>query len=88
MRIGRLVSGLLAGSIDGDGGPFLFGAFSAADAMYAPVTSRFRTYGVRLADFGDDGTADSYCETIFSLDPFKEWSESGRAEMEERGTAY
>ena len=28
----------------GDGGPFLFGAFSAADAMYAPVASRFRTY--------------------------------------------
>jgi glutathione S-transferase len=32
----------------GRGGPFLFGAWCAADAMYAPVVSRFRTYGVQL----------------------------------------
>ena len=31
----------------GAGGPFLFGAFGAADAMYAPVVSRFHTYGGR-----------------------------------------
>jgi glutathione S-transferase len=43
----------------GTGGPFLFGAFSNADAMYAPVATRFRTYGVDLARFGDDGTAAS-----------------------------
>jgi glutathione S-transferase len=30
----------------GSGGPWLFGAFSVADAMYAPVASRFATYGV------------------------------------------
>src|SRR5205085_3088367 len=30
------------------GGPFLFGAFSIADAMFAPVTTRFRTYGITL----------------------------------------
>ena len=70
----------------GSDGPFLFGAFCAADAMYAPVASRFRTYGVSLADFGDDRTAVAYCEAIFALGPFKEWSESGRVEMEERGT--
>lgn len=69
-------------------GDFLFGAFSAADAMYAPVTSRFRTYGVDLAAFGDDGTAAAYCQTILSLDRISEWSESGRKQMEERGTAY
>lgn len=33
-------------SLDLSGGPFLFGAFSAADAMYAPVVSRFTTYGL------------------------------------------
>lgn len=72
----------------GTGGDFLFGDFSAADAMYAPVTSRFRTYGVDLADFGDDGTCAAYCETILSLPPVTEWMEGGRAQMEERGTAY
>ena len=39
----------------GKGGPFLFGAFTNADAMYAPVATRFRTYGVDLSRFGDDG---------------------------------
>ncbi|HUQ52334.1 MAG TPA: glutathione S-transferase family protein [Gammaproteobacteria bacterium] len=33
----------------GSGGEFLFGAWSAADALYAPVVSRFRTYGVELS---------------------------------------
>ena len=41
----------------GEDGPFLFGAFSNADAMYAPVATRFRTYGVDLNRYGDDGTA-------------------------------
>lgn len=72
----------------GAGGEFLFGDFSAADAMYAPVTSRFRTYEVNLTDFGDDGTCAVYCETILSLPPLIEWMEQGRARMEERGAAY
>jgi glutathione S-transferase len=37
----------------------LFGAFSNAGAMYAPVATRFRTYGVDLSAFGDDGNAAS-----------------------------
>src|SRR5215510_11287437 len=44
----------------GADGAFLFGAFSAADAMYAPVASRFRSYLPDLAAFGDDGTARAY----------------------------
>ena len=44
----------------GQGGPFLFGAFSNADAMYAPVATRFRTYGVDLSRFGDDGSGAAY----------------------------
>ena len=51
----------------GAGGPFLFGAFSAADAMYAPVASRFRTYLPDLAAYGDDGTAAAYVATIFAM---------------------
>jgi len=67
---------------------FLFGEFCAADAMFAPVTSRFRTYGVDLGAHGDDGTAQAYCEAILSLAEIEEWTQGGRAEMNERGTAY
>ena len=51
----------------GGGGPFLFGALTNADAMFAPVATRFRTYGTDLASFGDDGTAAAYVEAIFAL---------------------
>ena len=72
----------------GDGGAFLFGAFCAADAMFAPVTSRFRTYGADLAAYGDDGVAAAYCETILSLAEIEEWTQAGREQMSERGIAY
>ena len=68
----------------GAGGPFLFGAFSNADAMYAPVATRFRTYGVDLAAFGDDGTAASYAETILALPAMAEWTEGAEAEIRTR----
>ncbi len=45
----------------GHGGDFLFGAWSAADAMYAPVVSRFRTYGIALA-----GAAAAYAEAAWA----------------------
>ncbi len=72
----------------GKSGPFLFGEFSTADAMFAPVTTRFRTYGVDLAAHGDDGTAQAYCETILSLPAIEEWTQEGREQMAERGSAY
>jgi glutathione S-transferase len=68
----------------GAGGPFLFGGFSNADAMYAPVATRFRTYGVDLAAFGDDGTAASYAETILALPEMAEWTEGAEAEVKTR----
>jgi glutathione S-transferase len=52
----------------GSGGPFLFGAFSAADAMYAPVVMRFRTYAVKLAP----GNA-SYCEAMLAAPGVRAW---------------
>lgn len=52
----------------GDGGPFLFGPFSIADAMYAPVATRFRTYGVGL-----DTTCQAYAEAVLALPAFLEW---------------
>ncbi len=65
----------------GAGGPFLFGRFSAADAMYAPVCSRFLTYVPDLGRYGDDGTAAAYVETIFTLPEMDEWAAGARAEV-------
>jgi len=59
----------------GAGGPFLFGAFTIADAMYAPVVSRFKTYAVPL-----EGSAADYAETIWKLPPMQEWLADARAE--------
>jgi glutathione S-transferase len=69
-------------SSNSSGGPFLFGRFSAADAMYAPVASRFRTYVPDLAAYGDDGTAAAYVAAIFALPEMAEWAEGARAQVE------
>ena len=60
------------------GGPFLFGARSMADAMYAPVCTRFRTYDVEI----DDISA-GYCERILALPEMQEWIAAARLEPEE-----
>lgn len=61
------------------GGPFLFGAQpTVADAMYAPVCTRFRTYDVKL-----DPASSRYCDTIFAFPPVMEWIEAAKAEPEE-----
>lgn len=58
------------------GGPYLFGETpTLADAMYAPVTTRFTTYDVKL----DRASAD-YCETIQSLPDMLEWMEDAKTE--------
>jgi glutathione S-transferase len=64
----------------GKGGPFLFGGFSAADAMYAPVAARFSAYIPDLEPHGDDGTAQAYVETIFAMPEMGAWIEGARAE--------
>ncbi len=61
----------------GGGGDFLFGDFSIADAMYAPVVSRFITYGpVALSK-----EAGAYLETIRALAALKEWGDGARVEI-------
>jgi len=50
------------------GGPFLFGKFTAADAMFAPVATRIRTYALPVSD-----VAMEYVETIYALPAFQEW---------------
>ena len=71
----------------GEGGPFLFGTFSNADAMFAPVATRFRTYGVDLARFGDDGTAGAYAQSVLDLPAMAAWTEGAEAEVRERASA-
>jgi glutathione S-transferase len=60
------------------GGPYLFGALSMADAMYAPVCARFRTYAVEL-----EPALAAYCERIFSWPLLQEWTEGAIAEPDE-----
>jgi glutathione S-transferase len=56
------------------GGPFLAGGWSIADAFYTPVATRFRTYQVELAAYGDsDGVAQAYCGRLLSTPEFVEW---------------
>ena len=69
----------------GGSGPFLFGAFSAADAMYAPVASRFRTYIPELTPYGDDGTAQAYVEALFALPAMVEWGHGARSQTADEG---
>jgi glutathione S-transferase len=71
----------------GTGGPFLFGQFSNADAMFAPVVTRFRTYGVDLTKFGDDGRAQAYAETILALPAMAGWTKGAEAETKARALA-
>jgi glutathione S-transferase len=50
------------------GGPFLFGDFSIADCMYAPVHSRFRTYGIELS-----GDCERYADAIWQQPSVRRW---------------
>jgi glutathione S-transferase len=52
----------------GAGGPFLFGAFTAADAMYAPVVSRFHTYAVEVG-----AASRAYMAAVMALPAWSEW---------------
>jgi glutathione S-transferase len=59
----------------GAGGPFLFGPFSAADAMFAPVVWRFHTYAAEA-----NPTALSYMRAVMALPAWHEWREAARRE--------
>jgi glutathione S-transferase len=52
----------------GGAGAFLFGAFGAADAMYAPIVSRFHTYAVEV-----DAAGRAYMEAVMALPAWSEW---------------
>jgi glutathione S-transferase len=60
------------------GGPYLFGPCSVADAMYAPVATRFRTYDVAL-----DPVAAAYCKALLEWPLMTEWIEAAQAEPDD-----
>lgn len=64
------------------GGPFLFGARSIADAMFAPVATRLRTYAVETPPL-----VATYCNAIFDDAAFREWEKAGEAESWSIATA-
>ena len=59
----------------GSNGPFLFGAFSNADAMYAPVVTRFKTYAVDL-----DPVCQAYSDAVLALPAMQDWYAAGARE--------
>jgi glutathione S-transferase len=60
-----------------DAGPFLFGHFTIADATYAPVVLRFRTYGVELP-----AQSQAYADHLQALPAMQEWTAAARSEPE------
>ncbi len=64
----RRVEALWGELLGSSGGPFLFGAFTAADAMYAPLATRLRTYALPVSD-----VAAGYVEAIYGLPAFQDW---------------
>ena len=58
-------------------GGFLFGRFSVADCMYAPVVSRFRTYGVAVPQI-----VQRYCDRMWQLPAMRDWEKAAQAEVD------
>ncbi|MDP1626326.1 glutathione S-transferase family protein [Parvibaculum sp.] len=66
---------------------FLFGHFTVADAMFAPVVTRFETYGVNLGALGDDGMVRAYMDAILTLPSMRDWIAGAEAEEKEKAAA-
>jgi glutathione S-transferase len=62
------------------GGPYLLGGWTIADAAFTPVATRFRSYGVRLSDYGDRGAAGAYAEALLETPEYLAWEEDALAE--------
>lgn len=72
------VQAIWAECLKSSGGPFLFGSPTIADAMFAPVCTRFLTYGVPMSN-----ASKKYCRTIMTWEPVVEWIAAAKAEPEE-----
>jgi len=75
--IGRVIE-IWTDCLQGRSGPaWLFGRFSVADAMFAPVVLRFRSYGVEVPD-----VASAYPERLLESPPLQEWLAAAESETE------
>jgi glutathione S-transferase len=72
--LARIVS-MWTGQLDASGGPFLFGAFTIADAYFAPVCSRIRTYALPVPE-----AVAAYIERVFALPAMQAWVGDALAE--------
>ncbi|AGW88597.1 glutathione S-transferase family protein [Cupriavidus sp. DF5525] len=77
-RIAAIWGGLRAQH--GAAGPFLFGEFTVADAFFAPVVSRFATYGIHLPDEAEEAKA--YADFMLALPTMQEWIVAAREERD------
>ena len=75
-QIARIMDAWSAALAD-SGGDFLFGRFSIADCMYAPVVSRFATYGVEVP-----AAVRGYMDKMLALDSMRDWGKASRAEVD------
>jgi glutathione S-transferase len=75
----RRVQAIWREALTASGGPFLFGGFSIADAMFAPVATRFRTYGVDV-----DAQCRAYMDAIFATPAMQAWQRDAEAEPKSR----
>jgi glutathione S-transferase len=75
----RRVQQIWREALDASGGPFLFGKFTIADAMFAPVTTRFTTYGVDM-----DAQCRAYVGAVAQHPAFKSWYADAEREPKSR----
>ena len=71
------IDAVWSGCLQRCGGPFLYGGFTIADAMYAPVATRFETYAVALS-----APARGYADRLLALPAMREWYAAAHAETE------
>ncbi len=72
--INRIVQ-LFEDALQTSGGPWLFGHYTVADAMYAPVASRFQTYQIKLPVLSQ-----AYVDRMLSDQPMQDWYVAAREE--------
>jgi glutathione S-transferase len=75
--IARVIAAWSEALSAGRQGGFLFGRFSIADCMYAPVASRFLTYGIAVP-----AQIEAYCARLMELPAMQDWAKAAKAEVE------
>jgi len=76
-QIARIIEAWTSALSRAGAGGFLFGRFSIADCMYAPVVSRFRTYAIELPP-----PAKAYAERMMALPAMQDWARAAEAEVD------